>query len=226
MRVLTLDVGNTTVDVCIFEKDIKHIGRFSHKDIFKLSGNYERVICCSVKKSLNEKIRSFFRNVEFINKEEIPVRIHYKTPETLGVDRVLLAYGVKEFYSLNAVIVSIGTATVVDLLLEGEFMGGFISAGIRTKLKALSEKAEGIPEFELKDIHMDIGKSTEECVVGGVIRETESFIEQIKKLWEEKFNKKLKLIITGGDGEMLRLKEAVYDPLLIHRAMLRLKGLV
>ncbi|RLJ70166.1 type III pantothenate kinase [Hydrogenivirga caldilitoris] len=225
MKVLTLDVGNTTVDVCEFsEGSLNHLGRFGHDDIQKLRGYHDKVVALSVRPSVNRRLEETFgHKLKLLSLKDIPIEVDYETPETLGVDRVLFAYGVREFYSPDAVLVMAGTALVLDLLLEGTFKGGFITAGVRLKLSSLSERTEGIPPFEPEAIKLDIGRSTRDCVVGGVYRESRSFIEKTVEDWSIRFGKTFKVLITGGDGWLFE-DLGVYDPLILHRAMVKIAG--
>jgi len=222
MRIITLDVGNTTVDFVLWEgKRLLLHRKLSHGEFLGESFPKGKVICLSVKPSFNRIIAEKFGEVKFVGLKDIPLRIHYKTPNSLGVDRVVTAYGGKLFYGKNLVLVSAGTALVVDLLLKGEFMGGFITLGISRKLKALSEGTEGIPPFSPLDKELPIGSSTEECVAGGVVEEALYFVKGLKERWEKLYGIDLKVVITGGEGALLS-KLGVYDPLLPHKALLEL----
>ncbi len=223
MKLLTLDVGNTTVDACVFEGEkIKHLGRFPHTEISRLAGDYDLVVVSSVRSSLNEELRALFGDrLRILKLEYIPIDIDYRTPETLGIDRVLLAYGVKELYSPSAVLVSAGTALVVDLLLDGVFRGGFITAGLGLKLRALSERAEGIPSLEPLGLETLVGKSTRECLLAGTYLESLSFITETVRRWREEVGRDLPVFITGGEGKFFE-DLGVYDPLLLHNAMHRI----
>ena len=223
MKILTLDVGNTTVDACTFERGkLEHLGRFPHTEIGGLSGRYDLVVVSSVRSSLNEKLKATFRDrLRILKLEDIPIEINYETPKTLGIDRILLAYGVKELYAESAVLVSAGTALVVDLLLRGVFMGGFITAGLGLKLRTLSEKAEGLPNLEPEPLETPVGKSTRECLLGGTYLESLIFIKETVRRWREEFGEELPIFITGGEGRLFE-SFGVYDPLLLHRAMLRI----
>ncbi|NPA42214.1 MAG: type III pantothenate kinase [Aquificae bacterium] len=221
MRVLTIDVGNTTLDLCIFEDGTpKHLGRFSHS-IHPPQVKYNLAVAVSVKPSFNDRLKEMFENLRLITKEDIPIEVIYETPQTLGTDRVLLAYGVKNFYSPDAVLVSAGTALVVDLMIDGVFMGGFITVGLRTKLSCLSSKAEGIPTLEPEKLEVSLGKSTRECILGGSFLESKFFIERTAKRWSKEFKRNLGIYITGGDGYLLK-DLGTYDPLLLHKAMHRI----
>ncbi len=222
MKLLTLDIGNTTVDAVLFEGSrITPVGKFSHSEIDKLPDS-DLVVAVSVKPSVNERIKSVFgKKLKLLTLQDIPIKVDYRTPDTLGVDRVLFAYGVKEIYSESAILLMAGTALVVDLLLDGCFSGGFITAGLGLKLKALSEKTEGIPELRQRAINLEIGKSTEECVLGGVYLESLSFVKEVMKLWRERWKRRLPLYITGGDGELFK-SMGFYDPIVLHKAMARI----
>ncbi len=222
MRVITLDVGNTTVDLVLWEeKRVLLREKLSHGEFLKREFPEGRVICLSVRPSLNERIREKFGEVVFVSLEDIPLRVHYRTPETLGVDRVVTAYGGKLFYGENLVLVSAGTALVVDLLLRGEFRGGFITLGISRKLRALTESAEKIPPLSPLKEGIPVGFSTEECVARGVVEEALLFVRGLKERWESMYGEALKVIVTGGEGELLS-DIGTYDPLLAHRALLEI----
>ena len=225
MRLITLDAGNTSLDVVIWKHRTpeKHL-KLRYEDLKSFKRIPLRGVGISVKPSVEGLISSKFPRVKLLKKENIPVRVSYGTPQTLGIDRIALAYAVKEFYSENAVIVSCGTALFVDLLLEGEFQGGFITLGIGKKLSCILSLTEGIKNLHLEKISVDIGKSTKECVVGGVLKESEEFVKGAIRLWEEKFGKSFKVVITGGEGHLLE-HLGIYDPLILHRGLRKLASL-
>lgn len=223
LKLLTLDVGNTTIDACLFRgSECKHIGRIPHGEVDKLKGNYDTVAVVSVKPSLSPELeRVFGKRLRILSLSDIPLDIDYETPETLGLDRVLFAYGVREFYSEDAVLLMVGTALVVDLMLKGRFLGGFITIGPKLKMGCLAEKAEGLREVELRRMDLLLGKNTEECVREGVLQESISFVERTASRWEEKFKRKLPVYVTGGDGKLFE-DLGLYDPLILHRALHRI----
>ncbi len=109
---------------------------------------------------------------------------------------------------------------VIDLILDGEFVGGFITLGLSKKVYCLTEGAEGIPKMELRKVEVDVGKNTRDCVLGGAYLETKLFLKGVLKLWEEKFGK-LKVVLTGGDGELFK-ELGRYEPLLPHLGLKKL----
>ena len=225
MRLITLDAGNTSLDIVFWRHKTpeKHL-KLSYEELKSFKKIPLRGVGISVKPSVEGLITSKFPKVKLLKKEEIPVRVSYGTPETLGIDRVTLAYAVKEFYSENAVIVSCGTALFVDLLLEGEFRGGFITLGIGKKLSCILSLTEGIKNLNLEKINVTVGSSTKECVVGGVLRESEEFVKKTTKLWKENFKKDFEVIITGGEGHLLK-HLGVCDPIILHKGLRKLASL-
>ncbi|HID66236.1 MAG TPA: type III pantothenate kinase [Aquificaceae bacterium] len=222
MKLVTIDVGNSTVDLVVWEDNQrKWFKKLSHKEFEKLELMNIYGIAVSVKPSFNKVLLRKFPKVRFLKKDYIPVRIAYKTSHTLGIDRVLLAYSAIEFYGKDVILISAGTALVIDLILEGIFYGGFITLGVSKKLKALSEMTEGIPEFLPKKLNLSIGRSTEECVVGGVIKESEVFLKEVIDNWKKEYKRNFRVVITGGDGELFE-NLGVYDKFLIHKGLKKL----
>ncbi len=222
--IVTLDVGNTSIDVCTYKNgELKYEGKFFNiEDIKHILLEGDKVFVCSVKPSLNKYIKGINNNAKFLSVHDVNIKSEYESMETLGIDRLLFAYGVNKIYSSNAILVSAGTALVVDLLIEGTFKGGFITCGISTKAKALREKTEQLPEVKPEVFEGEIGKNTTSAIKGGIFLESFYFILSLKKRYESLFEKSLNVYITGGEGYMLK-DIGIYDPLIIHKAMIELE---
>jgi len=222
MRLITLDAGNTSLDLVFWRHKTpeRHL-KLSYEELKGLKKLPLRGVGISVKPSVNEKLKEIFPRVKLLKKEEIPVEVHYETYKTLGIDRIALAYAVREFYSENSVIVSCGTALFVDLLLEGKFQGGLITLGIGKKLSCLLSLAEGIKNLRLEKLSVEVGKSTRECVVGGIIKESEEFVRGAIESWKRAFKKDFKVVITGGEGYLLK-HLGIWDPIVLHKGLRKL----
>ncbi len=220
-KLITIDIGNTSIDICEHEgENIRFIGKFEKvDDALNILEGKERIIASSVRPSLREEfIKRLGNGIKFINPDNINIRVEYKSKESIGIDRVLFAYGVKKFYSDTALLVSVGTALVVDLLIEGVFKGGFITCGLRTKAKALHERAEQLPPVEPEIFTETIGTDTLSAIKGGIFLESLYFIKGVKERFENLYGKHLCVFITGGDGYLFK-DMGLYDPFIIHRAM-------
>ncbi|WP_448583344.1 type III pantothenate kinase [Thermocrinis sp.] len=220
--ILTLDIGNTSVDACTFDgKELRFLGKFAHEELDKLILDYDNILVSSVKPSLNYKLTK----AHIFKPEEIPIDTAFEGKENVGIDRLLNLYGALEFYSDSCILVSCGTALVVDVMVDGLFEGGFINLGLGARLKCLGEKAELIPIFNLEDLDVPLGKDTKSAILGGLKKEVFYYVEGLLKELKARYERKFSIIITGGDGWFLK-DFGHYDPLLIHKAMLKLKRLL
>ncbi|MCS7262776.1 MAG: type III pantothenate kinase [Aquificaceae bacterium] len=220
MKVLTLDLGNTSVDLCLFEKELLYIGKFSPSDLPVLKA--EKVLVSSVRPSAEALVKEKYPQAEFVRSADVPVNTTL-CKEKVGVDRLLNLYGAVRLYGEDLVVVSAGTALVVDLSVQGTFCGGFIVPGLALGLECLCRRAELLPELNLKELRVSVGTTTEEAVVGGIINQSLHFVKACVESWSHAYGRELKVVLTGGDGWLLR-ELGLYDPLLLHRAMLLLAG--
>lgn len=153
------------------------------------------------------------RLVEFTAATPVPVGNAYRTPATLGRDRLAAAVGAAGLFpGRNVLIADFGTALTLDLLTaDGVFRGGCISPGLRMRLRALHDYTATLPLCEPADDAELLGASTEEAVVRGVMNaltfEVEGYIARL----EEKFDD-LQVIFTGGDAKFFdkRIKNTIF----------------
>jgi len=205
--VLLVDVGNSAVKWVISE-----IGRYrplqkgilKHNQIEELRKFKEiphRVVA-SVKPSLNPKLAEVLNNPIFVRNEDCLhlISSEYETPHTLGVDRLLNAIGGLH-YANSFCVVSFGTATVTDVVIEPTFLGGAIFLGIEKHLDCLYTYAEQLPMEKAQVPRRPIGMNTKECILSGAFY---SQVFAVKGLIN--FYKKLygieKVILTGGSAEV------------------------
>lgn len=207
------------MDVCLYHKFLEYVGKFPHRELPDIPADV--VLVSSVRPSINTLIKGKYPHAKFMEADAIPLKTAFEGKERVGVDRLLNIFGAINFYSKNVVVASFGTATVIDLAVNGIFQGGFITLGIGSGLECLSQKAELIPGLELRKLHSTIGTDTESALLGGFIKQSLHFLKGCLKEWQELYDRDLKLVVTGGDGWLFE-ELGTYDPLLIHRAMLYL----
>ncbi|RAK20984.1 type III pantothenate kinase [Flavobacterium aquaticum] len=221
---LTIDVGNSRIKVAVFEHN-KQVDFFifetnealkNFKNIFKKYSNLQKIILSSVGK-LDEEVVNFIKSqfqTEIIeHKSKFPFTNLYATPETLGIDRMVLAAGATLMYpNQNRLIIDTGTCITYDFVnAENEYLGGAISPGIKIRYKSLNNYTSKLPLLSISEDFEIIGNSTESAihsgVINGVIFEIEGFISQYSLK-----NQDLTIILTGGDAEFLakRLKSTIF----------------
>ena len=77
----------------------------------------------------------------------LPIRVDYKSPETLGSDRIATAVGAADaFPGRNVLVVDAGSALTIDLVTgDGAFVGGRISPGMMMRFRALHQLTGRLP---------------------------------------------------------------------------------
>ncbi len=130
----------------------------------------------------------------------LPFRIRYKTPETLGNDRIANAAGARAVFPGKPVLViDAGTCLKFDFVdSRGDYIGGSIAPGLRMRFDALHRFTARLPALTFTGKTMLTGMSTRDSMIAGVqtgiLAETACMIELYKAR-----HKGLKVILTGGD---------------------------
>ncbi len=230
---LIIDQGNTIAKVAVFEKNIiieKTIYEDLSSEILLSLGhkyNIENVIISSVKKiegSVIEKIQENFLNLIYLNQNtSLPFKIGYKTPNTLGVDRIAAIAGAEaEKEDSNIIVIDAGTAITYDFMDRHKvYRGGNIAPGMQMRFKSLNEFTDALPLVDKTGELPDFGNTTQTAIRCGVIKglvyEIEGFIEEMQKKYDSVF-----VFLTGGDAFFL--SENINYPIFVDKNLV-LKGL-
>ncbi len=132
-------------------------------------------------------------------------RVRYRTPGTLGPDRLCNAAAARHLYGAPAIVIDAGTAITFDVLLRsGAYAGGAISPGIAAAARALTRSTAALPEVKLELPPAVVGRSTIECmqsgVIYGAIDAVDGMIRRIRKVTGAGTT----VVATGGHAEFLR----------------------
>ncbi len=221
---LVIDVGNSFVKLAVFDDGnivfTKRIKTIHLKErIVQLKKQYKPIknaIISSVGKLETkdvEYICAHFNVLILSAKTKVPFLNIYKTPNTLGIDRIgLVSASVKQYPKKNRLIIDAGTCITYDFVTsENEYLGGAISPGIRMRYESLHTLTANLPLLETEIPETITGASTEESihsgVVNGVLKEMDGVIED----YEQKYSD-LTVILTGGDANFLskQLKSSIF----------------
>ncbi|MCI9285529.1 MAG: type III pantothenate kinase [Muribaculaceae bacterium] len=107
----------------------------------------------------------------------LPITIAYRTPATLGADRVAAAVGAWSDYAGNDIlVVDAGTAVTFDYVdREGVYRGGNIAPGISMELRSLHEFTRRLPLIPFPEDMPALcsaglmGRDTREAISLGVV---------------------------------------------------------
>ena len=221
---LAIDVGNTQIKWAVFEQNtLFESGIISNleweKALENTLKNFPKVtnmVVASVGKLEEEDFLRFSSaiKVEFITKEsKFPFQNLYSSPNTLGIDRMVLAAGaVLQFPDKNRLVIDAGTCITYDFIDEkNNYFGGAISPGIRLRYESLHNYTAKLPLLTRENPEKLIGDTTHQSVhsgiINGVTMEIDGFINAILDK-----NDNFIIILTGGDSDFLakRLKNTIF----------------
>ena len=222
--ILAIDVGNTRIKSAVFEGTtilesfvfLKTELEINIQNILKKYNKTAHLIVSSVSDVEKKSFLEFesIVNVHFVShNDRFPFVNTYKTPHTLGVDRMVLAAGATlQFPNQSRLVIDAGTCVTYDFIDESDnYLGGAISPGLQLRYTALHNFTAKLPLLELENPDYFIGKSTSESlhsgVVNGLVYEIEGFIEEYKTL-----HPNFIIILTGGDAVFLakRFKNTIF----------------
>ncbi len=210
---LVIDQGNSTAKVALFQGDrlVEH-WRMEHLTPEALAGltssySIDAAIYCSVATRGEEiivSLRSFVERVyEMTSMLPLPVKIGYRTPSTLGRDRIAAVAGAYAAHpGENVLVVDAGTAVTYDrLTAEGEFAGGNIAPGLWVRAKALHDMTQRLPlvDVEQREPESLWGFDTENAIVSGVVYG----IVGETAFYRSRMPENSIVMLTGGDARHL-----------------------
>jgi type III pantothenate kinase len=222
---LVLDMGNSygKIAVCDGAKVIETAGyeKITSREIAYFHARYsglKGVIISSVV-NYSREIIDYLGNlydacIELDHSTPIPLKNCYRTPETLGYDRIAAAVGA---YTIspgkNVLVIDAGTAITYDIVTaEGEFVGGNISPGLEIRFKSLNKYTNRLPHLERPEERPGLlGSSTREAIQSGIVNgllfEMDGFIGAISQEYPN-----LQVVLTGGDANYFegKLKSSIF----------------
>jgi len=215
---LVVDIGNTAVKTAVFvgdelverktwtsfEQVLQHYGEGAYAWLVSSVGRFDRP----------PVLPSPF--YELTAHTPLPIKLHYHTPHTLGVDRIAAAVGAwHRFAGQNVLVIDAGSCITYDLVsANGVFEGGIISPGLRMRFRAMAQFTSSLPDLSVdwaRSLAPLPGKSTQACMaIGGfegMCMEMEGFIRRFRKDYAP-----LTVVLTGGDAPFFesKLKEPIF----------------
>jgi type III pantothenate kinase len=220
---LIIDVGNTKIKLAVFQGDVllekreTLLGSFSEAVVAIVKDHsIDRAIISSVGRLSELQMRTVqnrFPTIVLNHKTPMPFRNEYKTPETLGVDRLaLVAAFAKAYPKKHGLIIDAGTCITYDFINgTGVYKGGAISPGLRLRYTSLHNLTANLPQLETKVVDQWIGDTTESAMHSGVFNGAIQEIDGVIAQYKEEYSP-LVVILTGGDAHILskRLKNSIF----------------
>lgn len=211
---LVVDIGNNFFKLGIFENSNLVFSFFDKNDkidveIEKIIRSYSKITSALISNVSSVKINDILNklNIKIYELDStfiFPFKLNYKTPESLGNDRLALAAAATILYpNSNNLVIDAGTCITIDFINNNNhFMGGSISPGVKMRYDSLNHYTANLPLLKNENNFNYPGDSTNASIhagiIGGVSNEINGFIKQINSR-----NDKVNVILTGGDAKIL-----------------------
>jgi len=220
---LVIDLGNTNQKLALFKMNklvhFESYKKLSEKRLLKtLQKNptlTHSIISSVIAHSslLIAHLKDRIHLIELTGHTPIPIINKYRTPATLGNDRLASAVaGAAIFPGQDCLVINAGTCITYDFINRNkEYIGGAISPGLQMRFRALNTFTAKLPLVSSLPGNVMTGTDTESSIGSGVINGITGEIEYFANQYLKKYPD-LKLILSGGDANYLvnRLKINIF----------------
>lgn len=208
---LVIDQGNTRCKTAVFNEHdallYEHVSTdLTINQLETLMASYQlNAGIFSTVLPVNEAVMSWLKTnlprfVPFNTGTPLPLKIDYRTPETLGLDRLAAAVGAWTMVQgRTLLIIDMGTAITYDLVSrEGVYLGGNIAPGTQLRLMSLHTQTGKLPLVKPIPAFEAFGKDTNSAIRAGVMQgisfEIQGYINRYTTEYPDLFT-----FLTGGD---------------------------
>ena len=220
---IVADIGNSRVKVGYFESDrLLAVTAHLHADYpqavldsepwqkYSSHSKYLGLANVSNPEMLNATLQLLSSKPNMLLRQidqhtSLPFGNRYKTPHSLGMDRICAAVAAFVRSGKGPVmVINAGTALTYEYVNEAnDYLGGAISLGLRTRFRALHDYTAALPLVSAEGTNEWIGGSTETCIRSGVVHGMVLVIEGFISYYLTLSEKPLQVFLTGGDAEFL-----------------------
>lgn len=226
MNRLVISIGNTNIQIgCKYNNKV-YFTRFYNKDVQTFDIFYDKII--DFLKDVGTKLNLINKVIvsSVINNEDDYISCNlskvlscpiyfmnsnskysvdyskYKS-DSIGIDRIIICEQAYSICKNDFILFDFGTATTVNVVIDGVFEGGMIIPGLEMSVKALADNTSLLPMVNLKSNPTLLGFNTSQSINSGIVYCNVSLIEgtilKLNKLYEKEFE----VFITGGNASIL-----------------------
>jgi len=222
--IVAVDIGNSRIKMGLFSgNELLEVLVFPHVGFesaltslpkWNEIRNEARMLgICSVgREALASKVKHLFawlpdsHRVDIGHTSKFPIRNNYRTPQSLGMDRLCVAVAAQaESPGFPILILDAGSAVTSEFVdHQGTYQGGTISPGLTMRFRALQAFTAKLPWVEAEGEHPLVGKDTPTAIRSGVVN---GFVAELQALIDEHkmtHGSNLVVYLTGGDLPFLR----------------------
>ncbi len=233
---LAVDVGNTNITLGVFRGDtLEATGRLATDasrmaDEYGLTisqllplrgvspGDIEAIAMCSVvpplTRTLVDVCEDYFNVSPLVvgAGSKTGIRILYDSPRDVGADRIVDAAAALQLYGGPAIVVDVGTATVLDAVTaDGDYLGGAIAPGIALAADTLFRRTSMLRRVELTAPPSAIGRNTVHAIQSGLVLGYAELVKGMVARFDEELGGGAKVIATGGLATVVEKEVKIFD---------------
>ncbi len=212
---LTIDEGNSSTKLALWHDDTMiDVATHRHTTLDAVRGlmagreKADALIFCSVcrrdKNEAADVLSEFAKKVTVLDAEvPLPVEIDYRSPATLGADRIAAAVAAWHLApNRTSLIVDMGTAITYDVVTaDGHYVGGNIAPGIFVRLEALNHFTKALPLVETDGDVPRWGYDTQSALRSGAIRGVVGELQYYRHCLPAGENPEV--FLTGGSADLI-----------------------
>lgn len=219
MSNLLVEIGNTALkaawsDGMTLGKSFRYQGEKMFEFVYSLIEKEKPsvlVIASSidVDSSDEKKLKSKCGRLLILDRKRVDIVKKHGLPEYLSSDRAASVIAANYlFKGKGCLVFDFGTTLTVDVIEpDGEYLGGNISLGCRTRFKALQRYSRTLPLIDTPSMVRQTGDSLTSSIESGVISGIMFEIQGYLSLFPEKI-----VVFTGGDALYFakRMKNSIF----------------
>jgi type III pantothenate kinase len=210
MNTLTIDIGNTKIKAGIFSANVlqeifvydrKQVGQFEH--LIPKYGITQSILCnVGEEEAELENLLAMQTHFHKLSGQSaLPFSSAYKTPQTLGMDRVAAVAGALHFFDrAHCLVIDAGTCITFDFITsDHRYLGGAISPGLQMRLNAMHHFTHKLPLLPFAPVDDFTGNTTETAMLSGAYFGMLGEINETISRYEERHGT-IQVITCGGDS--------------------------
>lgn len=221
--ILTIDIGNTNMNLGLFDGDTLFMRarlvteRQKTEDQFAVEFTQlfsmhqippQQIDGCIISSVVPEITVAVSSAIQWLTKKKPMVlqpgvktglNILIDNPAQLGADLAAGAVGASANYPLPAFVIDLGTATKIYAIDKNRgFRGCMIAPGVAISLKALTDTSSLLPTISLEPPKKACGTNSVESMQSGVILGTAAMIDGLLDRFTEELGEPQSILATGG----------------------------
>ena len=208
---LTIDQGNSSAKVAVwkgndivFDAVLKQLGDKEIDEIisrYPISGAMYCSVACDSRDIIAYLQKYGIATLNLSDTTPLPIANAYKTPQSLGRDRIAAAVGAwSNHKGCDILVIDLGTAVTYDVVTaDGCYIGGNIAPGVSMRLEALHNYTSRLPLVDCTGDCPMWGEDTITAIRSGVLNGIVGEINHYKN----QLSQSPIVVLTGGNATMI-----------------------